>query len=1058
MACCLTRRDVFLKIERVPGYSPFAPDPCSRRWGRDAMFNVGHELGRLQASEIIATTLDALVYHEYFDTHFTQPNTAKLVPADVNEPAWNRRIPGSVIYARPGERLYIHVLNGDTSECHSFHLHGLRYGIESDGAWPFGVATKSGRRSDEIRPGEQWTYVFDATEETIGAWPFHDHVRNVAANVNVGLFGALIVRDPAAPRPDHEIPLFVHLVQGLALTETFQSASLAHNGVYTHAFPTAGTIAYHCKIHGTSMSGTVVVDPSAPAGNRAVAIGDNFFNPPSVSVRPGASVTWTNNGNFDHIVFAPGGGAATFCLNGRAFVGNTPTIEVAPGDRLRWYLCNLDLGTTWHNVHPHSSRWQLPTPTGGATDVHALSPAQTFVMDTEGPPAVRIPCALEALQCDPPEKGCRVPVKGEFLFHCHIEEHMMSGLAGLVRSKDAIWVSAEALKSVDMLLPYDDGRNTVGWVDLTRCGHACPTGKHPHEPEHDPHDHPAEPPHDHHDTPAPHDHEHDHDHVAVAEPPAATAAAMKHATMLHGATIPQGIGMGHGMPMPAMPGMPEALDICTAAKEGVWELLPCDSKVLAVHAVLMHSGRVLFFAGSGNNVPRFNAKDVRSVVWDYQAGTFHTPVTPFDVFCAGQTVLPDGKVLVAGGTQQYDPFIGLKSSWLFDPTIEEWIRVGDMTHGRWYPSLVTLGDGRAIAVSGIGAASEIYSPMAGWSLLPHGTDLPLYPHLFLLADGTVFFSGGQLGQAVIDGRKINPTTAAETIVPGLRSQGNRDEAFSVLLPPAQDQKVMVFGGGGPVQATNHCDIVDLKAGAPHYVATPNLAHARGLHNCVILPDRTVLVSGGGLRGETRADAVHEAERYDPATNTFHPAGTQLVSRLYHSIALLLPDGRVITAGSNPDRGDDELRLELYHPPYLFRGPRPFIQATPHEWAYGTEVAIHTPQAADIKWAHLVRPMAVTHSDDTCQRLVDLPIRERDACHLHVSVTKNANLAPPGWYLLFLCDKAGVPSEAEWIHLDRKATVRPLVLNEKIRPGHKGHAHDHQPGFPIPGFPRHGHDG
>ena len=105
------------------------------------------------------------------------------------------------------------------------------------------------------------------------------------------------------------------------------------------------------------------------------------------------------------------------------------------------------------------------------------------------------------------------------------------------------------------------------------------------------------------------------------------------------------------------------------------------------------------------------------------------------------------KVLVAGGTKQYDPFIGLTSSWLFDPTIEEWIRVGDMTHGRWYPSLVTLGDGRAIAVSGIGAASEIYSPMAGWSLLPHGTDLPLYPHLFLLADGTVFFSGGQLGQA-----------------------------------------------------------------------------------------------------------------------------------------------------------------------------------------------------------------------------------------------------------------------------------------------------------------------
>jgi hypothetical protein len=192
--------------------------------------------------------------------------------------------------------------------------------------------------------------------------------------------------------------------------------------------------------------------------------------------------------------------------------------------------------------------------------------------------------------------------------------------------------------------------------------------------------------------------------------------------------------------------------------------------------------------------------------------------------------------------------------------------------------------------------------------------------------------------------------------------------------------------------------------------------------------------------------------YDPAANAFRSAGTQLVSRLYHSIALLLPDGRVITAGSNPDRGDDELRLELYHPTYLFRGPRPFIQDAPEEWIYGSVVAIHTPQAAEIKWAHLIRPMAVTHSDDTSQRLIDLPIRERDVCHLHVAVTENPNLAPPGWYLLFLCDKAGIPSVARWIHLDHPLALPKRVVGEKVPPmkGMKGH--DHRPGFPIPGFP------
>jgi len=1029
MNCCALRRDIFLKIEQVTAYSPLAPLPCARRWGRDAMFNPGHELGRVQPGEIVATTLDALVYREYFDNHYTHPNTAKLVPADVNEPPWNRRVPGCVLYARPGERLYIHVLNGDPTDCHSFHLHGLRYGIESDGAWPFGVGARSGRRSDEIRPGESWTYVFDATEETIGAWPFHDHVRNVQANVNRGLFGALIVRDPRAPRPDHEIPLFVHQLQGASMAEAFQSPTLSHGGTYTHTFTSPGTIAYHCKIHGTSMAGTVIVDPSAAAGNRTVAIGDNFFNPGSVSIRPGASVKWTNDGNFDHIVFAPGGGAATFCLNGRAYVGNTPTIEVRPGQRLRWYLCNLDLGTVWHNVHPHSARWQLPSPSGGATDVHALSPAQTYVMDTEAPPAIRVPCALEPLQCDPPDAGCRIPVKGEFLVHCHLEEHMMSGLAGLVRSKDWIWVSKEALAATDILLPYDDGTNEVGWVDLKRCGQHCPTGRHPDVP-------PSKP------TAPIVDHTAQQAHGA--ESTAEDAAAPMPMPMT-------GMAM-EATPMATMPGMPDPLDICMAAKEGFWELLPCDSKVLAVHAVLMHTGRVLFFAGSGNNVPRFNAHDVRSVVWDYQAGTFHTPVTPFDVFCAGQTVLPDGKVLVAGGTQQYDPFIGLHSSWFFDPALEEWIRLGDMAFGRWYPSLVTLGDGRAIAVSGISEASEVFAPMTGWSTLPHGTDLPLYPHLLVLADGAVFYTGGQLGQAALDARKINPFTAGETIVPGLRSQNNRDEAFSVLLPPAQDQRVMVFGGGGPQHATNKTDIVDLKVGAPHYIAGPDMAHARGLHNCVILPDRKVLVSGGGYRGETRADAVHQAELYDPAANTFHPAGTQLVSRLYHSVALLLPDGRVITAGSNPDRGDDELRMELYHPPYLFRGARPFIQDAPQQWLYGTTVAIHTPQATEIKWVHLIRPMAVTHSNDTAQRLVDLPIGERDVCHLHVAVTENPNLAPPGWYLLFLCNEAGIPSVARWVHLDRKAPIPKMVVNEKIARMQMKTQHEHKPGFPIPGFP------
>jgi hypothetical protein len=364
--------------------------------------------------------------------------------------------------------------------------------------------------------------------------------------------------------------------------------------------------------------------------------------------------------------------------------------------------------------------------------------------------------------------------------------------------------------------------------------------------------------------------------------------------------------------------------------------------------------------------------------------------------------------------------------------------------------VVTLGDGRAVSASGREAPNELYERASNWTTLPATTFLPLYPHLMLMADGRLFFTGGQLGASGLEAMLVDPLTGAETIVPGLRDRGHRDQSFSVLLPPAQDQRVMIMGGG-PDVSTATTDIAQLGAGGGKYKPGPDLHAARTLHNAVILPDRTVFVSGGGLRGETRQDAVHLSEIYDPAAHVFRRAAVASVSRLYHSIALLLPDGRVITAGSNPDRGDDELRLELYHPPYLFKGPRPIIESVPRTWNHGAKLAIHSPHASSIKWAHIVRPMAVTHSADCSQRLVDLPILRSDLCHLHVQVPANPNLAPPGWYMLFLCDKAGVPSVAEWIHLGLPLD-KPIPTRADHAGSHPGHAESHHPGFPIPGFP------
>src|SRR6266851_3283236 len=188
----MATRDIYLQIEQIIDYSPVDPQPMPMQFRRDCMRTPGHEDGTIPDSEVNARRLVALVYREYLDSHYLIPKPDKLILSDVNEPVFSHRVPGTVIYTKPGERLRIHVRNADSTS-HSFHLHGLRYGIDSDGSWPLGTQNSDGRRSDEICPGQYWTYHFDVSDDMIGAWPFHDHCHNIGDNINRGLFGGIVV-------------------------------------------------------------------------------------------------------------------------------------------------------------------------------------------------------------------------------------------------------------------------------------------------------------------------------------------------------------------------------------------------------------------------------------------------------------------------------------------------------------------------------------------------------------------------------------------------------------------------------------------------------------------------------------------------------------------------------------------------------------------------------------------------------------------------------------------------------------------------------------------------
>ena len=340
-------KDVYLKIERIDAYGPVQPmekvvPPL--QYGRDCMRNVGHADGFIPAAEIEARMLNALVYREYEDLGYLLPVTDKLIPADVNEPIYDRRISGALLYANPGDQLHIHVFNVDVVE-HSFHIHGLDYGIDSDGAWPLGVQTADKRRSDAICPGDHWTYILDVTDEMLGVWPFHDHGPHASASIARGLFGGLIVRKDKIKRPTltrpHDIrellddiqklhrrplrvdalpapsrhlpksmlewlnewtigeigrppkeevieaPIFFHHLADPTGTPLFDSGDLEEGGVGTfqHTFNDAGTFEYFCSIQ-AEMEGTIQVDPAAPDIDVTVAIkdADPATASPSISI------------------------------------------------------------------------------------------------------------------------------------------------------------------------------------------------------------------------------------------------------------------------------------------------------------------------------------------------------------------------------------------------------------------------------------------------------------------------------------------------------------------------------------------------------------------------------------------------------------------------------------------------------------------------------------------------------------------------------------------------------------------------------------------------------
>lgn len=459
-------------------------------------------------------------------------------------------------------------------------------------------------------------------------------------------------------------------------------------------------------------------------------------------------------------------------------------------------------------------------------------------------------------------------------------------------------------------------------------------------------------------------------------------------------------------------------------------------------------------------------KKVTPPVVDMPDGTNSPRPAPF--FCAGHAFLPNGMLGVFGGNLGGNGGSGAKLSLIFDPWTETWARNQDMSVGRWYPSTVEGADGRLLTMSG---QSEL-----GWGTptpiverfparnraLPvakndvptnepmerFGADAPFrsdYPHLFSLRDGMIYALGRDFDQQwrfdpVAETRtdlpprpdgpdNPNPETGGSTGEhPDMPDAKARNYGSAVALPGGPDgpNAVLVLGG-------NRNDPNTYKLEDGKWTVEKPRAFGRTQDDTLILPDGTLMtVSGaydirdyGNGAYNPNADLKYRQIELRDADGNWRLGPVQRLPRGYHSNAVILPDGRVMVTGdelqqlaNNPDiTSDMNGTVEIYEPSYLHRGSRPRLDGAPTKpLAYDSAFKVTTSTPGQVSRAVLLAPITSTHSVDTSQRHLELRMTGRSGNTLTLQAPPTAAAAPPGFYMLFLLDDAGVPSVARWVQL------------------------------------------
>lgn len=464
---------------------------------------------------------------------------------------------------------------------------------------------------------------------------------------------------------------------------------------------------------------------------------------------------------------------------------------------------------------------------------------------------------------------------------------------------------------------------------------------------------------------------------------------------------------------------------------GRWSA-PVKTDVVPVFTAVLPNGKVLMWdsVGDGALDDYTGPQDfTRAEVFDPRTNvSTRVDLKGFNIFCAGYVQLPSGDVLVAGGNRRVpgNAFQGIQQTHLFHWRTQTWSRGPDMGVDRWYPAVAALATGEAVIVGGGPDRAQVYQRDGSLRWLSGFTSFAERVYAFLVprVDGRVEMVGprDQMATMSTDGAGTLDATRA-------RDGIDRDYGSFAAYRP---DKVLVAGGGPTPPSGQRYDptrtavVVDTGGSGTTVTPTGSMAYARRQHNLTVLPDGSVLATGGmGPADDGLVDldaAVFAAERWSPATGTWTTLASAARVREYHSTATLLPDGRVLTGGGGickacVDKGYLEKNVEYFSPPYLFAqdgsgrpATRPRLTSAPSTVGFGTTFTVRSPQAGSIRTMAMVRLGAPTHSTDAAQRYVPLRF-SASGTTLRVTAPASAGVAPPGHYMLFALDTNGVPAVA-----------------------------------------------